>query len=64
MYVLLNEGDTTIPFEVENIIEFDEESNGKAGANVDLAIIQVKPNNGRNLSDNIETFKFATVEGN
>ncbi len=62
MYVLLNEGDTTIPFEIENIIEFDEESNGKAGANVDLAIIQVKPNNGRNLSDNIETFKFATVE--
>lgn len=62
LYVLLNEDDKTIKFEIENIIEFDEEANGEDGQNADLSIIQVKPNNGRNISDEIETFEFATAE--
>lgn len=60
--VAINENGEEILFDIENIIEFNQDEHGDDGINIDLAIIQVSPKDGRNLADNIEPLQFASAE--
>lgn len=60
--VAINENGEEILFDIENIIEFNQDEHGDDGINIDLAIIQVSPKDGRNLADNIEPLQFASIE--
>lgn len=62
LYVSLNKGTETINFDIENIITFIQENYDYNQTNVDLSIIQVKPKDGKNLYDGLETFKLATLD--
>lgn len=60
--VLLNVGDTTVSFEVEEIIEFNDPIPEQGTFLADLSILHVKPVNNKSISDGIELFELATLE--
>ncbi len=51
-------------FEIDKIIPFDNTDGvyGIEGINVDLSVIQVKPKDGKNLSDSFGSFEIAALE--
>lgn len=64
LFVELNKNGTTTTFEIDKIIPFDNTDGvyGIEGINVDLSVIQVKPKDGKNLSDSFGSFEIAALE--